>query len=266
MAQPFPPLGHDARGYTQALLPFQESVMPNRVRFSLALLGLFLATPTLSQAQPALRVIGAASMNPLPFPAPPAPKPEPDASRPLTHRTIVATPADSAPPHTRPALPVSAAGFLRGTLWETVAARVGLDPALLYGVALQETRHGTGAQASAPWPFTLRGPDGPQFHATKAAAAQALRQLTARHRPLAIDVGLMQVNLRWHGDTVADPADLLDARTNLIVAADILAKAIASAPGDLELGVGHYHHWHDEARARAYGRRVLQMAEALSAL
>ena len=268
MAQPFPPLGHDARGYTQALLPFQESVMPNRVRFSLALLGLFLATPTLSQAQPALRVIGAARMHPRPFPAPPAPEPAPtpDASRPLTHRTIVATPAESAPPRTRPALPVSAAGFLHGTLWETVAARVGLDPALLYGVALQETRHGAGAQASAPWPFTLRGPDGPQFHATKAAAAQALRLLTARHRPLAIDVGLMQVNLRWHGDTVADPTDLLDALTNLIVAADILAKAIASAPGDLELGVGHYHHWHDENRARADGRRVLQMAEALSAL
>lgn len=145
--------------------------MPNRVRFSLALLGLFLATPTLGQAQPALRVIGAARMHPRPFPAPPEPAPTPDASRPLTHRTIVATPADSAPPRPRPALPVSAAGFLRGTLWETVAARVGLDPALLYGVALQETRHGAGARASAPWPFTLRGPDGPQFHATKAAAA-----------------------------------------------------------------------------------------------
>jgi hypothetical protein len=243
-----------------------------------SLLGLWLVVPTCIQAQPAstplaIRVVSAVRMNPIPFPAPepePAP-PTQDAPRTLTHRTIVAaSPTGSALARPVPARPVftpaSAAGFLHGTLWETVAARVGLDPLLLYGVALQETRHGAGAQASAPWPFTLRGPDGPQFHATKAAAAQALRQLTARYRPLAIDVGLMQVNLRWHGDTVADPADLLDARTNLIVAADILAKAIASAPGDLELGVGHYHHWHDEARARAYGRRVLQMAEALSAL
>ncbi|NCC41492.1 MAG: hypothetical protein EOM21_19115, partial [Gammaproteobacteria bacterium] len=30
--------------------------------------------------------------------------------------------------------------FLRGTLWETVAARHGLDPHWLYGVALQESR------------------------------------------------------------------------------------------------------------------------------
>lgn len=212
--------------------------MPRLARSSLVLLGLLLGVPILLPAQPVIRVIDGLRMNPVP--AVPAPE--------------------------RVSAPTRMAGFLNGTLWETVAAQVGLDPLLLYGVALQETRHGTSSKASAPWPFTLRGPDGPQFHASKAQAEQALRQLTARHRPLAIDVGLMQVNLRWHGDKVADPTDLLDAHTNLIVAADILAKAIASAPGDLELGVGHYHHWHNEARARAYGRRVLQMVKALSTL
>ncbi|MEG6623896.1 hypothetical protein V2B08_31720, partial [Pseudomonas aeruginosa] len=30
-----------------------------------------------------------------------------------------------------------------------------------------------------------------------------------------------------------------------------------SAPNDLELGVGRYHAWEDEIRARNYGSRVL---------
>ncbi|AFL73448.1 transglycosylase SLT domain-containing protein [Thiocystis violascens] len=141
----------------------------------------------------------------------------------------------------------------------------GLDPRLLYGVALQETRHRAGPHTSAPWPYTLRGPKGPQFHRSRQTAARALRQLMARHRPQAIDVGLMQINLHWHGDKVADPVQLLDAHTNLEIAAEILAEAIQSAPDDLELGVGRYHHWKNAAIARAYGRRVLRMVRAMTA-
>lgn len=159
---------------------------------------------------------------------------------------------------------VTAAPFLQGTVWAQVATRHGLDPVLLYGVALKESRRRAGARRSAPWPYTLRGPDGPQFHRSRAEAEQALRRLTARHPPLAIDVGLMQVNLHWHGHKVADPVQLLEARTNLEIAAGILAEAIASAPGDLELGVGRYHHWKDTAVARAYGRGVLRMVRAMS--
>jgi hypothetical protein len=86
----------------------------------------------------------------------------------------------------------------------------------------------------------------------------------ARHHPRAIDVGLMQINLHWHGDQVADPVQLLDACTNLEIAAEILVEAIRSVPGDLELGIGGYHHWKDPAIARAYGRRVLRMVRAMT--
>lgn len=183
--------------------------------------------------------------------------------------TSAATPASlvSVVTGTAPALRAGAdaSGFLDGTVWTDVARRHGLDPRLLYGVALQETRHRAGPHTSAPWPYTLRGPKGPQFHRSRQTAARALRQLMARHRPQAIDVGLMQINLHWHGDKVADPVQLLDAHTNLEIAAEILAEAIQSAPGDLELGVGRYHHWKNAAIARAYGRRVLRMVRAMIA-
>jgi hypothetical protein len=157
-----------------------------------------------------------------------------------------------------------ASDLLEGTLWDSVARRHGLDPLVLYGVALQETRHRAGRHASAPWPYTLRGPEGPQFLTSRQAAARALRRLMARYRPQAIDVGLMQINLHWHGDKVADPFALLDPQTNLDIAAGILVEAIRSAPGDLELGVGRYHHWKDAAIARAYGRRVIRMVRAMA--
>ncbi|MBK1718612.1 transglycosylase SLT domain-containing protein [Thiocystis violacea] len=216
----------------------------------------WLATTSLVQAQPLIRLIQATSA--------PTPIAAPERTPGLTPRTMVA-PQATGPIHAplHPGATTSSA-FLRGTFWETVAARYGLDAELLYGVALQESRHGVGAHTSAPWPYTLRGPEGPQFHRSRAEAALALQRLTARYRPLAIDVGLMQVNLRWHGDKVANPADLLEARTNLEIAARILVEAIASAPGDLELGVGRYHHWNNESIARAYGRRVLKMAKALA--
>ncbi|MFS9859340.1 lytic transglycosylase domain-containing protein, partial [Salmonella enterica] len=45
--------------------------------------------------------------------------------------------------------------------------------------------------------------------------------------------------------------------TNVMVGAEVLSEAIQSSPNDLELGVGRYHAWEDEIRARNYGSRVL---------
>jgi hypothetical protein len=209
------------------------------------------------QAQPSIRLISAA----------PAPATGLEQHMILAPAPTALPPIKSPTADSRPTLASTAGSttFLQGTVWAAVAARHGLDPVLLYGVALKESRRAAGAHASVPWPYTLRGPAGAQYHRSRAEAAQALARLTARHRPLAIDVGLMQVNLRWHGDKVADPAQLLDARTNLEIAAGILVDALHSAPGDLELGIGHYHHWHHEAIARAYGRSVLKMVRAMSA-
>ncbi|NEV62420.1 transglycosylase SLT domain-containing protein [Thiorhodococcus minor] len=223
-------------------------------RLFLLLLGVLGSSATVAETQPAIRVIAAATivsdgMTP------------PSVTRdPGTFLHATASRGEVLPGQAR-----ATSGFLQGTLWQQVAERHGLDPTLLYAVALQESRHRAGPRRSAPWPYTLRGPEGPQFLPSRPQAARALGRLMAKHGALSIDVGLMQVNLHWHGGKVADPAQLLDARTNLEIAADILVEAIRSAPGDLELGVGRYHHWKDERIARAYGRRVLRMARAMAA-
>jgi len=45
----------------------------------------------------------------------------------------------------------------------------------------------------------------------------------------------------------------------------ILSEALATAPGDLELGIGRYHS-PNEARARDYGRTVLTIWRGLQQL
>ena len=150
---------------------------------------------------------------------------------------------------------------LTGTLWAATAQREGLDPTLLYAVAVQETQRPSGPGAVSPWPWTLRTQAGPRSYESLEAAVTDLQAMSRDTRD--IDVGLLQVNLNRHGHRVGDPATLLDARINLVVAADILADAIRSAGDDLALGIGRYRHPHDDAAARAYGRRVLRLRDAL---
>lgn len=150
---------------------------------------------------------------------------------------------------------------LKRTLWWRSGLDRGIDPYLLYAVALTESARVLN-DTVAPWPWALNRKgetiylDGP-----KAAAARVRSLLATGHQ--SIDIGLMQVNLRWHGHRVQRAEDLLDPVTNLHVGADILAESIASAPGDLILGVGRYHSWNDRTAAYQYGRKVLALADLI---
>jgi hypothetical protein len=81
-----------------------------------------------------------------------------------------------------------------------------------------------------------------------------------------IDVGLMQINLHWHGHRVGKPEQLLNPVTNLQIGALVLAEAIQSAPNDLVLGIGRYYSWQNTEAAVSYGRRVLAVANQIRAV
>jgi hypothetical protein len=132
---------------------------------------------------------------------------------------------------------------------------------LLYAVAIQATARPSGAGSISPWPWTLRIQAGPRFYESRREALADLRAMTEKSDD--IDVGLMQVNLRRHARHFGDPATLLDARINLVVAAGILADTVDSVPRDLALAIGRYRHPSDERAARAYGRRILRLRDAL---
>ncbi len=64
---------------------------------------------------------------------------------------------------------------------------------------------------------------GARRYANKQDAEQALLNLI-RKGIRNVDVGIMQVNLYWHGDKVANDLALLDPRTNITVAARYLKE------------------------------------------
>lgn len=144
------------------------------------------------------------------------------------------------------------AAELQGTGWERAAAARGLDPLLLYAVALTESGRRDSESTLRPWPWTLNIEGRPVFAKSKGEAAILLE----KHRNASVDVGPLQVNIRWHGHRVDDISLLLEPDTNLEIGATVLMEALETAPGDLTTGIGRYHS-SNASRGRSYARTVL---------
>lgn len=141
---------------------------------------------------------------------------------------------------------------LTGTGWEQAAMQAGLDPLMLYAVALTESGRVSEKGQIKPWPWTLNIEGRAHFTDTRKEAAALL----AAHRGKSMDVGLLQVNTRWHGHRIDDVEALLEPAINLEIGASILEDALTSAPGDLTAGIGRYHSGRPE-HALPYARTVL---------
>ncbi|MDZ7749027.1 MAG: hypothetical protein U5K43_09460 [Halofilum sp. (in: g-proteobacteria)] len=152
---------------------------------------------------------------------------------------------------------------LRATAWSAAARPHGIEPQLLYALALAESRRTLGPGRATP---ALGHPHADRRRHrfdSRAAARRGLEAVLARWPAKRVDVGAAQVNVGWHRRRFGDPARLLDLGYNLRVAAAILAEAVAST-ADPVLGVGRYHHWAGERRTRAYGQRVWDNYRAIT--
>ncbi|HEY0199880.1 MAG TPA: hypothetical protein VGC19_15300 [Rhodanobacter sp.] len=150
----------------------------------------------------------------------------------------------------------------RQSLWSQVGKVYGVDPLLLYSVALVESKalYPDGKVAPTPWLFRVndhlvRG----ERHDVQLAMAAASQFGSAVQ-----DVGIMQVYYPMHRDAVRDPLTLLNPRTNITVAAKILRDGMHQTR-DRVLGVGYYHS-HTPSLARDYGTAVLTVYERLKTM
>jgi len=152
---------------------------------------------------------------------------------------------------------------IRFSHFEKVALIYKIDPYALYAVSLVETKRKIGELIS-PYPWALNFKGKSYFFPTKSEAAKALHgflELPGKTKP---DVGIMQVNLRWHPNIVPSPYDLLDPWTGILAGGKILATAVRSTD-DLELAYGRYHVWNDELKAREYGKKIISIATKIRA-
>lgn len=154
---------------------------------------------------------------------------------------------------------------LQSTLWWQIAEQHQLDPYILYAVALVESANANPLNHVTPWPWAINK-SGKTIIPGSQQEARTILNKTLAEGSRNIDVGLMQINLHWHGHRVGKPEQLLNPVTNLQIGALVLAEAIQSAPHDLVLGIGRYHSWQNTEAAVSYGRRVLAVANQIRAV
>lgn len=151
--------------------------------------------------------------------------------------------------------------FLTGSIFEQVARKSQIDALLLYSVSLAESASYKGSGRTGPSPFAIRAGADAFYPNTRVEAEAILERLLSQGRTN-IDVGLMQVNLRWHGHRVSSPYELFDPAKNLEVASDILYETLTSSPRDVRKAIGRYHNW-EESKGGPYADSVLAVYKAL---
>lgn len=143
-----------------------------------------------------------------------------------------------------------------------VNAREGLPPHMLGSIAVTESgRTDPESKAKVAWPWTVTSGGEGQYFPTKAAAIAEVKRL--RKAGVAnIDVGCMQINLKYHPDAFASIESAFDPETNVRYAAKFL-KDLRAAQGSWAEAVRHYHSADDD-RGLAYAKRVAKNYHELS--
>lgn len=148
--------------------------------------------------------------------------------------------------------------FLKGSFFEVIGQELKIDPLLLYCVTIVESGS-TYAGMLSPTPLVIRFDSKAEYFDSKEMAVSRLNEILRSSDN--VDIGLIQRNLHWH--PTQNPAVMFDALEGIRWMAQELNETMSSTP-DLALGIGRYHIWTDEVRARSYGRRVLKIYQNLS--
>ncbi|ROR39684.1 transglycosylase SLT domain-containing protein [Diaphorobacter sp. C33] len=167
---------------------------------------------------------------------------EPAGARPAVHR-----------PGKASATSATASGLQPPGAYVRIARQYGVDPWLLYGVALQESQLKFGAR-TLPYPWTLCVRGKGLRYAGYGETLAALKGYVGRG-VTNVDCGAMQVNWRWHADRLGSFERALDPYPNLSVGAQIL-RGHYDARGDWRGAIALYHTGSDAtAEARQRGER-----------
>ncbi|RUL62318.1 hypothetical protein EKH79_15680 [Dyella dinghuensis] len=145
------------------------------------------------------------------------------------------------------------------SLWAKAGARYHIDPALIYAVALVETKgvQPDGAVAPSPWVVRING----HLHNGSRSESEHAIELAYQMAVPVQDVGIMQVYYPMHRDIEPNPIALLNPARNIEIGTSLLHKAMTQT-SDPVLRIGYYHS-HDVQLARGYGQTVLSVYHEL---
>ncbi len=129
-----------------------------------------------------------------------------------------------------------------------------LPPHMLAAVSVTETGMAPrGHDTRSPWPWTINvNGKGTRF-ASKAEAVVAARRLR-RQGHLSVDVGCMQVNLKYHPRAFTSLEEAFDPLANMTYAAKFLTR-LKDRYGSWDTAVRRYHS-HSQVHNTRYGKKV----------
>lgn len=138
--------------------------------------------------------------------------------------------------------------------YRRVADEYGIPAQVLYAVALTESGlRMPGSRDHRPWPWTLNvAGRSYRYGSRNEAYADLIRHL---EKTDLVDVGLMQVSWRYHGQKLLDQNLSLDPWFNLRIGASILRELFDDC-GDWMTAAGRYHAPANPERAAGYAARV----------
>ena len=121
-----------------------------------------------------------------------------------------------------------------------VEAAAALPPHLLDAIAAVESGRWRGSgKATLAWPWTVTAEGKGQFLPSRAAAIARVEALRARGIRN-IDVGCMQINLRYHPEAFGSLEEAFDPRHNVGYAAKFLGD-LRARYGSWTAAIGRYH-------------------------
>lgn len=131
-----------------------------------------------------------------------------------------------------------------------IEAEENLPERMLAAVTTVEAgRPSPDGRSMQPWPWTIFAEGKGQHFATKEAAIAAVRALRARG-VLSIDVGCMQINLRYHPRAFTSLEEAFDPISNVRYGAQFL-QSLKRTHLTWDLALEHYHSY-DPARRQSY--------------
>lgn len=151
-------------------------------------------------------------------------------------------------------LPLPAYALRVPAAYHQVALEYDVPAGILFAIALAESGRQRKGGQTLPYPWAMNVNGKAFYFASRTEADAHLEQLLAKS--IKPDIGLMQVNWRYHQHKLGEIRQAFDPWLNLRAGAIVLREAYR-ATGDWWTAVGRYHSG-TPARAEAYRARVLR--------
>ncbi len=124
-------------------------------------------------------------------------------------------------------------------VYKSISKKYRIPPGILYSIAMVESQTLIAAGKARPWPWTLNTSGTPHRFSSSTETVRAIKKLR-ESGVRNIDVGLMQVNMIYHGHRFSSYSEHVNPYNNIDVAASILV-AEKKECGDWWCAVGRYH-------------------------